>query len=174
MALYCDTPLPAYQEDICAVEPSRIIAVAFIRSDNTFTDFTSASQWSTNQTAGTAVVIRNVRGNKDKSSVVEIDGFGKQQTRTVGYDRQITYEHADVVDNVDFYDVLNFDSAHSVAFYTQGGRLFVNNNLVSVDADFIIPTELNNQIIFNVVVKWAEKEMAQPFVGPASIFEISS
>ena len=85
MSLYCDTPLPVFAEDICANEEGRIIASVLLRSDHAITDPTSKAQWDAGLANGTVVIIKNVKGSKPKGSPVQVDGYGRQKTRTVGY-----------------------------------------------------------------------------------------
>jgi len=173
MSLYCDTPLPAYAEDICANEEGRIIAVAYLRSDATITDYTSAAEWNADIAAGRTVIIKNVRGEKPKSSANSIDGFGRQKSRTVGRDFTTSYQHPDVVGNEDFYNVLNYDSSHRFAFYTQGGKVWVVEDAIAdVDADFNVPMGLNDIIVFEVAVSWSTQPMPIAYNAPASVFEI--
>jgi len=172
--LYCDEPLPAFQEDICAKDLGRIIAVAYLRSDHAITDPTDSGQWNTGLGDGTVVIIKNVRGAKPKGTATTIDGFGRTKTATMSYDRTLTYSHPDVIDNVDFYDVLNYDGSHSVAYFTQSGHIWMppsGNPKANVDADYTIEEGLDSIILWDVAVNWADQNMNAPYVAPADIFE---
>jgi hypothetical protein len=172
--LYCDTPVPAYQEDLCANTEGRILAIAYLRSDHAITNPTDSGQWNTGLGNGTVVIIKNVRGAKPKGAPVQIDGFGRQKTRTVGYERTATYAHPDVIDNVDFYDVLNFDSSHSIAYFTQSGHIWMppsENPVANIDADYTIEEGLDTSIVWDVAVTWAAQTMNVPSVAPADVFE---
>lgn len=172
--LYCDTPLPAYQEDICANEAGRIIAVAYLRTDAVVTDPTTSTEWNTGIGNGTIVIIKNVRGAKPKGTPTTIDGFGRTKTKTLSYDRTLTYAHPDVIDNVDFYDVLNYDGSHSIAFFTQSGHIWMppsDSPKVNVDADYTIEEGLDTSIIWDVAAGWASQDMHIPYVAPADVFE---
>ena len=175
MSLYCDIPLPAFVEDICANEEGRIIAVAYLRSDHAVTDPTNSGQWNTGIGDGTVVVIKNVRGDKPKSSPVQIDGFGRQKNRTVGYERSLNYQHPDVIDNENFYNILNFDSSHQIAYFTQGGKIWMPPSteapIANVDADTVVEGGLDTSIIFDVAVTWSAQDMHTAYTAPADIFE---
>lgn len=172
--LYCDTPLPAYQEDICAGELGRIIAIAYLRSDAVMTTPTVSTEWTTGLANGTIVIIKNVRGAKPKGTATTIDGFGRTKTKTMSYDRSLTYSHPDVIDNVDFYDVLNYDGSHSIAYFTQSGHIWMppaGSPKANVDADYTIEEGLDSIIVWDVSVGWAAQGMNVPYVAPANIFE---
>ena len=174
MALYCDTPLPAFQEDICANAAGRILAVAYLRSDHAITDPTNSGQWNTGIGNGTVVIIKNVRGAKPKASPVQVDGFGRQKTRTVGFERTLTYSHPDVIGNEDFYNVLNFDSSHSIAYFTQDGSIWFppsDNPIANVDADAVVEEGLDTSIFWDVAVNWAAQDMNTAYTAPADVFE---
>jgi len=172
--LYCDTPLPAFDEDICANVAGRIGAIAYLRSDHAITDPTNSGQWNTGIGDGTVVIIKNVRGSKPKASPVTIDGFGRQKSRTVGYERTLNYVHPDVLGNEDFYNILNFDSSHSVAYFTLDGSIWMpptDNPVANVDADPVIEEALDSSIVFNVDVNWAAQDMNIAYTAPNDIFE---
>lgn len=173
MAIYCNDPVPGYVADICANDPTRIIAVAYIREDNaTLNGYTSANEWINGVANGTIHVITNVRGEKPKGSPITKDGFGKQKTYNTGRDFSITYEHPDVVGNEDFYNAMNYQNSWRIAFYTSGGKLFVSENVaVNIDADYVIAPTLDDVIIWNVAVTWSAQAMPVAYNGPASVFE---
>jgi len=175
MSLYCDTPLPAFEQDICANEEGRIIAIAYLRSDHAITDPTDSGQWNTGLGDGTVVIIKKVRGSKPTASPVTADGFGRQKTRTISYDRTLTYQHPDVIGNEDFYNVMNFDNSHQIAYFTQGGKIWMPPTdeapVVNVDADPLIEEGLDSSIVFDVTVGWASQKMHTAYVAPADVFE---
>jgi len=174
MAQYCDDPVPVFQADLCANDPGRVIAVAFIRTDATITDYTSVDEWNADITAGLITVIKNTKGSKEKSGANTIDGFGREQNRTVGRDFTLAYSHPDVIDNIDFYDALNFNSSFTTAFYTQSGHVFVEDvAIANIDADYVITDAINDIMVWDVAVSWSSKTMPQAFVAPGSVFEIS-
>lgn len=173
MALYCDTNVPGIQQNICAKEPGRITAVAFIRTDNTtLSGFTTAGEWVNGIANGTIHVIKNVRGEKPKSSPIQLDGFGEQKTFNVGRDFTCTFEHPDVINNEDFYNAFNYNNSHRFSYYTPGGRIWVNNDVVcNVDADYVITNALDSIIIWNVNVTWSTQNMHVAYNAPVSVFE---
>jgi len=169
---YCDDPLPAYTENLCAIYESRVIAVAFIRNDATITDYTDAAQWTAAIAAGQAVVIRNIRGSKAKGTAVKSPGFGRTKEKITGRDYVLNFFDPAVCENIDFYNALNKDKAHRVAYYTQATKLFVEeSNTCLVDADTDITEELSDQTTINAEVTWSNIDLQQCYDGPASIFE---
>lgn len=173
--LYCNTPLPAFEQDVCANEEGRIIAIALLRVDHAITDATIKAQWTTAIANGTAVIIQNVKGSKPVASPVTKDGFGRQKTKTVSYDRTLAYQHPDVIGNEDFYNVLNFDNAHMIAYYTAGKKIWMpptdEEPVANFDADTIVEDPLDSDIVFDVQVGWAAQKMNTAFDAPSGVFE---
>ena len=174
MNLYCDISLPSFEQDICANVEGRIGAIAYLRTDHAITDPTNQGQWNTGIGNGTVVIIKNVRGAQPKGTPLTIPGFGRQKTRTVGYERTMTYQHPDVLGNEDFYNILNFDSSHSIAYFTLDGSIWFppsDNPIANVDAGTIVEEGLDTSIVFDVAVNWAAQDMHIAYDAPADVFE---
>lgn len=172
---YCSTPVPPYVPDACANEPGRVVAVAFIRTDFDFTDPTDPAEWTAGIAADQIIVINETRGEKPKASQTTIDGFGLQRTRTVGYERTLTYQHADVVGNEDFYDGMNFSQNYRMAYVTPGedglGVLWLGYAAIAnVDADNVTPPEIDSIIHWDVAVSWSDNKMHKAYDAPTGIF----
>ena len=184
MSLYCDIPLPAFAPDICANEEGRIIAIAAVRSDSalaldttTSGNVENASFWTSAIANSQAVVIQNVRGSKPKSSDVTVDGFGRQQTRSVSRDFTAEVMGPDIVGNEDFFNVLNYDNSHSFWFYTQGGKIWRPAGIGEVcptanwNADSVVEEGLNSFIMYSLEVAWSGTDIPVAFTAPTGIFE---
>lgn len=172
MALYCGSDQPGFQQNVCAKELGRITAVAYIRSDNTtLSGYTTANEWINGVANGTIHIIKNVRGEKPKSTVISGDGFGLQKTYNVGRDFTATYEHPDVINNEDFYNALNYNNSFRFAYHTQGNKVWVGGSeLCTVDADYVIVNTLDSIILFNVTVTWSAQSMPVAYNAPAGVF----
>lgn len=174
MPIYCDDVVPAYAQDCCANEPGRIIAIAYIRTDSLLdpSTYTSVGTWTSEIAAGRAFVIKCVRGSKPPSTANDIDGYGRQATRSVSRNFTANYRHADVIDNIDFYNVMNFSTSFKVAMYTPGGIAFIEEtNTVNIDADYEIVEGLDSIIDWNVNLTWINTLMPLSFDVPDTIFE---
>lgn len=173
--LYCNEPVPAFEANICASEEGRIIAIAYLRSDHAITNPESKSEWDAAIADGTAIVIRNVKGSKPVASPITQDGYGRQKTKTIAYDRSLAYQHPDVIGNEDFYDVLNFDNGHSVAYYTAGRKIWMPPTdeapIADINADPSIEDPIDSTIFFEVAVGWASKKMNKAYDAPSGVFE---
>ena len=175
MAIYCSTPIPDPLNDLCASEPGRVIAVAAVRTDaNVRTDQTTLATWNADIAAGRVKIFKNVRGGKDKSSPVSVDGFGRSQTRTVSRDFTAQYFHRDVVGNEDVYNEINYNDDHSCWLYTLGKKIFDPGDATADwDGDFVIDQALNTEIMFDVTVTWSSRliPVAYDATSLTSIFE---
>lgn len=174
MSLYCDDPVPAYVEDLCAKEQSRITAIALIRTDNTtLSTYTAASEWNNGVSDGTIIIIKNVRGDKPKSSAIKIPGFGLQKEFSVGRDFTLNYSHPDVVGNEDFYNALNYNNSYMIAYHTAGGKIWIAGDpVVNIDSDHVVVEDLNNIIIWNVTATWSGQDVPVAYTAPAGVFTV--
>lgn len=175
MSLYCNEPIPEFAADVCANEDGRIMAVAYLRADHAIVDPASKSEWDTAIADGTAIVIQNVRGAKPVGSPVTRDGFGRQKTSTVSYDRAASYQHPDVIGNEDFYNALNFDNSHLFAYYTAGKKIWMpptdESPIANIDGDIIVEETLDSSIVFDVQIGWASQKMNTAYDAPSGVFE---
>jgi hypothetical protein len=173
--LYCNEPIPAFEQDICANEEGRIIAIAYLREDHAIANPAAKADWDAAIANGTAIVIQNVRGSKPVGSPVTADGFGRQKTKTTSYDRSLAYQHPDVIGNEDFYNTLNFDNSHLVAYYTAGRKIWMPPTteapIADINADPAIEDPIDSTIVFDVQVGWAAKNMHTAYDAPSGIFE---
>lgn len=173
-ALYCETELPAFDQDICHNEPSRIIAVAYLRTDHGISNFENAGQWQSAIDAGKVVVIKSVSGEEAEQSPKKIDGFGREKSRTTALAQTVNYEHnfSGSPAQTNFYNALNYASDRYFAYYTAGKKLFVvSDATVDVNARRSIPKTLDDIIKWMVTVEWDSQVMPVEMVGPESIFE---
>lgn len=161
--LYCSTPLIDYDQDVCANEPGRIIAIAAIRTDAYATisaDITTASTWQTQIDAGKIKVIKNVRGDKPKSADVPIDGFGRQASKSINRDHTSNITFADIIGNEDFWNILNYDSGHHYFYYTQGQRIWdTGNNVANWDGDSVVEEGLNTIVVGQATMTWSNQDV---------------
>jgi len=175
MSLYCTTPLPDFDEDLCANEPSRIIAVALVRDDaNVITDQSTLGTWNADIAAGRVQIIKNVRGSKPKSSNVTADGFGRTQTISVSRNFTAQYFHPDVINNEDFYETLNKDRGHHFWYYTPGEWIWdTGTAIANFDADHVVEETLEGIIHWDVSVSWSGTEIATAYSAATltSLFE---
>lgn len=172
MSLYCDDVMPAFVPDLCAKEQSRIVAVALIRTDNTtLATYTSGAEWTAGLANSTIIIIKNVRGDKPKSSVIKVPGFGLQKEFSVGRDFTLNFSHPDVIENEDFYNVLNYNNSYTVAYYTAGGKVWITGTgVANFDSDHVVVEDLNNIITQMVSVTWTEQDIPKAYTAPAGIF----
>ena len=87
----------------------------------------------------------------------------------------MSYQHPDVIGNEDFYNVLNLDNSHQVAYYTAGKKIWMpptdEEPVANVDADTIVEEALDSDIVFDVQVGWAAQKMNTSFDAPTGVFE---
>lgn len=172
MSLYCNDPVPDIVQDFCANEKSRVTAIALIRTDNTtLSGYTTAAEWNNGVSNGSIIIIKNVRGDKPKSTATKLPGFGLQKEFTSGRDFSLNYAHPDVIGNEDFYDALNFNNSYKVAFHTAGGKIWIaGDGVANIDADFVVPEDLNNIIVWNSTLTWTNQTMPKAYTAPAGVF----
>lgn len=170
--MYCDDPVPAFSPDFCAKEQARIVAVAFIRSDNTtLSTYTAAAEWTDGVADGTIIIIKNVRGSKPKSSAIKQPGFGLQKEFSTGRDFSLTFAQPDVVGNEDFWNAMNYNNSYSVAYYTAGGKVWITGDaVVNVDSDHEVVEDLTGIITQGTLLTWSTQDIPVAYTAPAGVF----
>lgn len=154
-------------------ESGRVTAVAFIDENVTFTDITSASEW-TNLSYDTDILIhKEVSGSYSKPSPTELSGKGKQDVKVVGRKHEVTFTVLAVKGNHTYWNTLNKSANYTFAFVVGSDYdllLRVDKN-VSIDAAIQVEEGLDSETQWLVTVKWSDIDVPSTSDVPAGIFE---
>jgi len=167
----CDTDVPSHYCDSCeAPELGRVSSIAFIKNTFSFTDITNPVEWQTGFAAGDIVLIPMTKGTFDGGSEVEVPGYGRQATRLVGYNFQLQYQDPNYRGNCNFYNALKRSRAYKVAYATET-QIHISDTTVSVIPKNPVQDDVNSEVVWDVIVKWAGFDSPCPFDIPEGIFD---
>jgi hypothetical protein len=155
-------------------EPNRIVHVAFVQK-GTDIDMTSETSISTDilaaEIAGTAVIIRNVTGQKAEPSIKTAPGAGLQSTKTVGKEHTITAIDPQYVDNVGFWNGIENDGSSYDLYYWTTNKVWkpVTKGLSIVVAD-PITDDITTEMAGKFTITWSQKTNPVPDDSAAEDF----
>lgn len=165
----CET-IPDYTCGPCgASEPGRIRGIAYVRKGVLVVDPHLDATWETLVGNGDAIMIPFTNGMYDGGKATKADGFGDQDSRSTGRKHQITYSHLDVVENVAFYDAMNYTNNFEIWFVT-GTKLWKTGITAYIDAGAPIEGALDSEIVWKVTCEWSYKYNPFPYERPPTVF----
>lgn len=175
MAVYypsgCDALIPAHICDPCeAIELGRIRSVAFIKTSFAFVDPSDATEWETGFASGDIILIPQTKGTFDGGAEVESPGYGDFATRLTGYNFQAQYQDPNYKLNCDFYNALKNSRQYKFAYRTET-QIHITNVGVQVIPKNPVQDDVTTEVVWDVLVKWADKDVPCPFDVPPGIFD---
>lgn len=171
--------LPVHQQVECGAFPTGgISAAAFLDCDHTISDFSNATQWTTNINDGNAVLFRDVKGELPAASPVMVDnpiGCGAQQIMN-GNDNTINWTDSNVnASNDELYAKVNTRKGYLVLFMCEEDQIRVSTSLVTMTAGpAMVPNSNQALQMYNVAATFYSKKGVIPmelYDAPAGIFE---
>lgn len=167
----CGSTVPDHYCNPCdTMENGRVRSVAFIADDFTFVDPTNRTEWITGIAAKKIIIIPKTNGSFDGGSEVESPGYGDQVTKLVGYNFQVTYNDPNYRLNADFYNGIKNSTSYRFAYRTS-----TQTHIVAVTVQAIpknpVAEDITSEVVWNVLVKWADDDLPIPYNTPTGIFE---
>lgn len=150
-------------------EHGRVRSVAFIKSGFEFIDPTDPTEWTTGIGNKDIIIIPATNGSFDGGSEVEGPGYGDQQSKLVGYNFQLTYNDPDYKTNASFYNAIKNSRNYRLAYRTET-QVHITENTVSVIPKNPVAEDLTSEVVWNVLVKWSEGDLPEPFDMPEGVF----
>lgn len=175
MAIYypadCEQEIPDHICDPCeAREKGRIGDVAFIKDTFVFTDETNPTEWQTGINSRDIIIIPGVLGSYDGGSEVLGAGYGRQSESFIGYNFTSNFKDPNYKSNCLFYNLLKDSKNYRYAFKTET-QLHITNNPVVVIPKNPVTEDLNSDVVWDVLVKWADRDVPCPIDEPVGIFD---
>lgn len=175
MAIYypsgCDSLVPKHVCDPCeAREKGRIGAVAFIQKAYEFADPSNPVEWRAQINAKTIIVIPDILGSYDGGAEVEGPGYGRQQSSLIGYNFTSNFKDPNYTTNCLFYNALKNNRGYRFAFVTET-QVHLTMNPVVIIPKNPVTEDLNSDVVWDVTVKWSDKDLPCPYHVPLGIFE---
>lgn len=167
----CDALIPDHICDPCEeIELGRIRSVAFIKNTFAFIDPTDPTEWETGFAAGDIIIIPQTKGTFDGGAEVETAGYGDSSTRLTGYNFQLQYQDPNYRLNCNFYNAIKNSRDYKVAYRTET-QVHISDKTVQVIPKNPVQDDTTSEVVWDVIVKWAAKDLPCPFDVPSGIFD---
>lgn len=167
----CDALIPDHICDPCEeIELGRVRSVAFIKNTFEFTDPSSPTEWEVGFANGDIILIPQTKGTFDGGSEVEAPGYGDQATRLTGYNFQAQYQDPNYRLNCNFYNAIKNSRQYRFAYRTET-QIHITNKVVQVIPKNPVQDDTTTEVVWDVIVKWSDKDLPCPFNVPEGIFD---
>lgn len=167
----CDAEIPDHVCDPCEdIEQGRVRSIAYIKKTVAFLDPTNPVEWQQQFDAGNIILIPQTKGTFDGGAEVESPGYGDQATRLTGYNFQLQYQDPNYRQNCAFYNALKNSRDWKVAYRTSS-QIHLVEVAVSVIPKNPVQDDINSEVVWDVLVKWADKDVPCPYDVPPTIFD---
>jgi hypothetical protein len=166
----CRVYPPEYVEKAgCDVDSGSVVSVAFIDEGVDFIDISDPAEW----IGQNIIILPEVRGLYNKFASTEVEGKGKQATRTSGRKHAIIFKVEAVKSNEAFWNILNKATNYKLAFVTgqDYDTLFYTEKNISTDAGHVIERNLDSIIQWEVSAKWSDLNVPLTSEVPPGIFD---
>lgn len=166
----CEDSIPEYVCVECgSIESAKVRSIAFIHNSVAFTDKEDPSEWQTYIAAGTIIIIPFTAGSFDGGAPKETNGFGDQEFRTNGSSYSVNYKDPNYKSNRNFYNTIKETLAYSIAFRSETQTHF-SVVPVNVEVKNPIADDINADVVWDITVKWASRNLVEIYDTPANIF----
>lgn len=169
----CPNYVPDYIEPDCqAFEGGRIVAIAFIDEDKTFTDITDPAEWADLIYDTDILIHKKVNGSMSPASAVNVEGKGAQQEKSVGRDHTVVVRVPGIKGNNEYWDALNRSTNYKFAFVTGKDYQLLHyvDSIVNIDAGEEIQTSLSSEVDWVVNITWSDNDLPDTSDVPAGVF----
>ena len=173
MANYQCTDLPAHEKAVCgAYLKGGNSSIGILESDHTITNFSLASQYTTNINTGNFVLIEPIVGEMPAPSPVEGTNPSGCGSATIldTFDRTISFKDYNVTGNQDFYNALNRKTTGAIVYECANEKVTVIDSDITWTAFRIIPPNEREKQYYQVVGKWTSLDEPPIYTAPAGIF----
>ena len=176
MAVYyfggCDTEVPDHICDPCAdLVEGRVDGAAFLAPGFEFTNPSSHAEWAAGIANKQIRIIPEVTGSFDGGTPQTGPGFGRQATRTLGYDMSSNFRDPNYINNADFWDGMRAARGWKYVWKVDT-QIHISDNAVSVTPKNPVTEDLTNPLVWDVDVTWQQKGVARPYDAPPNVFGV--
>jgi len=173
---YCSEAFGNHELINCgAWEKGGIDAIAVMETDHTITDFTNASQWTTNITSGKVEIVKQVAGELPEASDVDVDnpvGGGNPQIND-GFTWTTTIEDANVsATNDSFWEGVNGKTIYLTLRLKNSGQILYISDAVEAIAKPIVPKNKTDLQKYMVTFRWEGRTFPARYTEPSGIFDV--
>lgn len=167
----CDALIPDHFCSSCdELELAKVRSVAFIKKSFSFIDPTDANEWLNGIASKDIIVIADTNGNYDGGAPVEGAGFGDSISTFTTKDHLLLFRDPNYKENCDFYNAIQSSRNYKLAFRTSS-----QTHLVEVPVTVLpknpVADDDNAYVVWEVEVKWRDKNAPCPYDTPDGVFE---
>lgn len=167
--------LGAYNCDPCgSSENGRIGALALVINTTTILNPSNASQWAAAELAGTAKIIREIRGQGDGGAAVVGPGFGRTVEKVTGMNHTLTFADEKTLENIDFYNTLIDQARNYKLYYVTETQIWAVDGEISFTAKKPVGEDPSTSILIEGTIKWSNKYLETSYDKPGTFFEVCS
>lgn len=167
----CTDDIPEHVCDPCEErEKGRISSATFIKKEFEFLDPSNPVEWRNGILAGNIIIIPQVIGSFDGGAEVEGPGYGRQVSSLIGYNFSSTFKDPNYALNCEFYNALKNSRSYRYGFVTET-KVHLTTNPVVIIPKNPVTEDLNSDVVWEIIVKWSDKDLPCPFDKPTGIFE---
>lgn len=170
----CDDAIidPSCDPCLTDLEQGRVRSVAFVHKDlyaAISANPGDANTWAQGIADKKIFVIPETQGSFDGGSPVEVTGYGDVATKIVGYEFSVAYKDPSLKANQGFYNTIKGSTKWHVAFRTETQTRF-SSKPATIIPKAPVEDDLNSEAVWDVEVKWSEKNQPVIFDTPDDIF----
>lgn len=174
----CDTSIEDPVCDPCNddIELGRVRGVCYIHESYYATlaaDPENATLWATGAAQGLIKVIPKTSGTFDGGAPVEVAGYGDSESKIIGFKFQLSYKDPSLKRNTPFYNTIKNSGNYHVAFRTES-LTRISEKPCTVIPKSPVEEDMTSQAVWNVDVKFNQKDQPVPFDTPADVFKCQS
>ena len=170
---FCNTDQPEYVNRDCGIDYAGVVAIGLIKDDQSPTDdnLEDPAFWEAEIIASpqSYFVIQNTRGEYNGGTPTEQDGFGLQSTVVTGADHVANFEVEGLIENYNFWEIVN-RRKWKVVIITAGGLMYYVNVSSSVYAKINNAKSTKAMAFWSVDIKWQSFSNPKVLTAPEGIF----
>lgn len=151
-------------------EHGRVRSVFFIHKSFTFVDATNPTEWTDGINAGLIIVIPKTNGSFDGGTPKEGPGYGDAVSAYIGSDFSLKFNDPNYVSNCTFYNRLKQSRNWKPGYCTENFAHISNKPGVVLPKN-PVQDDLTSKVVWDVEVKWFDKDIACPTAIPEGIFD---
>lgn len=154
------------------IEHGRVRGVAFIHKSYLATliaGIANAQTWTDGINGKAIFVIPETIGSFDGGAPVEGTGYGDASNRLIGYNFTLNFKDPSFEGNYPFYNSISQSSGWCIAWRTET-LTRISAKQVNIVPKSPVAEDLNSEVVWDVEVKWVQKNQPQIFTTPANVF----
>jgi hypothetical protein len=173
MALYypgCSTTIPNPQCSDCPTrELSDVRSIFFVKNDFAFTDITDTAEWTTGITNEDIYVFPYTKGTV-ASEPNMVPGFGDQEEYLDGYTFTAEVQEPNYAGNFAFWNAVKNSRVWKFGYRTES-KVHLSDVSATIVPTAPIAEGKKTAVVWNIMVKWTQDDLVEPFDMPTGVFE---